>query len=161
MNFPKLALVYLTSFFLVFPLFSEDAEYLDPNDIDSEVYYCYYEPDLDELLVRANTISDPVLSNQILMNILSIRPNCIDVHQSISLNFAKMNDMKNYRKAELRFRKLQTEYNMMIGNFPKTPNYRMSEPNNSSRKQVLTQKPSPENKIQYWRWIYIYSQEKR
>jgi hypothetical protein len=130
----------------------------DPNEIDTEIYHCFFDPDLEELMVHANTIKEPLVSNEILFKILEIRPNCMDVYQSISFNYAKLNDMKNFRKADFRFRKLQTEYNMMTGNFSKSPQFRMSESKGSS-KELILQKPSPQDKIRYWRWYYIHSKE--
>lgn len=85
-------------------------------------------------------------------NLISIRPNCFDVYQILSMNSALQNDLHNFQKYTNRAKFLQTEYHFLSGkNLSKEYKFEMNQ-----KPRIIYGKPSRKRRLDYWRWKYIY-----
>lgn len=106
---------YFILFLFIFHCSSIDSD--NHSKPEPDIYYCSIDPEVSELMFFAMQQKDLTKSNEILLNLISIRPNCIDIYQILSSNYAMMNDMHNFQKYSNRAKFLQTEYELLSGKF--------------------------------------------
>lgn len=124
------------------------------TDVETDIYSCFMDPEVNELLQHAVQNKNYIEANEILLNILTIRPNCFDVHQALAGNYALLNDMTKFQKHNNRAKFLMTEYDMKSGKFNSRLEKKLSEAN---KPKVIYREPPRYNRLDYWRWKYIYS----
>jgi len=121
--------------------------------LKQNVYVCSFNPDLEQLIqyaIKLDNQSNHKKSIEVFNKILSIRPNCFDVHTHIAMPYGIIGQTEklnfHLREAE----RLKQEYQkykpkkFVIDKHRKKPN-------------KLTKKPPKKDKINYWKWLYIYS----
>lgn len=133
---------------LSLPLFSKE---INPNDINEKIFSCALDPDVTELYFYSNQ-QEPTVGLEILENIESIRPNCIDIQQSKLLFYEMNNNMRKFRYTELKIKELKMLKQRIYG-FEEPYSYSMP----ISKKEIIKQEPPKKDKINYWKWLFIYS----
>jgi hypothetical protein len=125
------------------------------NNIDKDIYYCYLDPRVDELFIFAVQEKDLKISREILENLLEIRPNCIDVYKSLLFIAAIENKQLEFQKLDFRIRTMETEYKLITGKtIPEIE--KKDKPLSQSSKSIYINPPPKKDKINYWKWLYIY-----
>lgn len=147
-----LTICVFTIFLFELKLFASD---FDPNTKNEKIFHCGVEPNLSELYFHANQIKDPKLALDILEKIESIRPNCIDVQISKMIQYATLNDMNSFHKTELRVKELKQKEKILYGS---QTNASPVAPSPISPQKEVKGLPPKKDKINYWKWLYIYSQ---
>lgn len=130
----------------------------DPNALSENTLFCSADSDLSELLTQAGKLD---LENkhrdsvELQQNLLSIRPNCYDVHLSIAITYAALNNVDKYTYHYHRYAQLKRQYD----NSRPASARPLSPPQKTG--PVIMTAPPKKDKISYWKWLYIYSVLKR
>ncbi len=119
---------------------------------ERDIYVCSMDPEVNELMQFAIQEKNLSKSNEILHNLISIRPNCFDLYQALSMNYALQNDLHNFQKYSNRGKFLYTEYNLLSGK-SQSRNYTNVR---NEKPRIIYGKPSRRKRLDYWRWKYIY-----
>ncbi len=127
------------------------------SEVEPEIYSCFMDPEVNELMQHAVQLKNYSEANEILLNLLSIRPNCIDLHQALAMNYALLNDMKNFQKYNNKVKFLQTEYDLKSGKYYNRIEKKISD---ASKPKIIYSEPPRYNRLDYWRWKYIYNQRR-
>lgn len=123
------------------------------NDVEPDIYSCFMDPEVNELMQHAIQMKDYAKANEIFLNLLTIRPNCIDLHHALAGNYAFLNDMKNFQKFNNKAKFLQTEYDMKSGKYYNRVEKKLNELN---KPKVIYTEPPRNRRLDYWRWKYLY-----
>ena len=126
----------------------------ESSQIETEIYSCSLDPEVSELTFHAISLKNYVEANEIFLNLLKIRPNCIDVNQALAGNYALLNDMKNFQIYNNRAKFLKTEYDMKSGKLNDRIEKKLDKINKTGE---LKTEPPRSNYIDHMRWRYIYS----
>ena len=124
------------------------------NDVDKSIYLCGTDYHLSELLAHAGKMGlngEHQKSIDIYTKILTIRPNCHDVYLQLALSYAIINDEKNYKENYKIYEKLKIEYQKQ------KPQQKKSQIIKIVEKKIIIKKPAKKDKINYWKWLFIYS----
>lgn len=127
---------------------------LDKNDSDESMLFCSADADLSELLARSGQLDMEKKYEQSLKlqnNLLTIRPNCYDVHLSIAMTYAILGRNEEYSRHYRRFEVLKRQYQALRS----LPSPKSEPPRSTS--VVMKTAPPKKDKINYWKWLYIYS----
>ena len=123
------------------------------SEIEPDIYSCFMDPEVNELMQHSIQLKNYKEANEILLNLLTIRPNCFDLHQVIAGNYAFLNDMTNFQKYNNKAKFLQTEYDIKSGKFNSRIEKKLSD---ASKPRIIYTEPPSNNRLDYWRWKYIY-----
>lgn len=126
----------------------------DKNDRDESIFFCSADPDLYDLLARAGQLDlekQHDKSLELQANLLEIRPNCYDLHLSIGMTYAVTGNDEKSRYHYRRFEELKRQYQ---NSKPLQPAITQAMP---AATKVITVAPPKKEKINYWKWLYIYS----
>lgn len=116
------------------------------TDINSEIYYCYIDPKIEELLLFAVAEEDTKISREILENILQVRPNCIDVYKSILFISALENNTLEFQKLDTKIKTMETDYKLRTGKMiPEKDNKESFQKKNSV--QIYKNPPPKKDRI--------------
>ncbi len=129
----------------------------DRNEVDPGVLLCGMEPDISELMAEAGRRglrSDNSGALEIYKNVLSIRPNCYDAHFSIAFTYAILKEDRLYRQHYQRGQELQAQWRILNPSNAPPPTV-VVQPN------PVTREPPPRERINYWKWLFIYSMLRR
>jgi hypothetical protein len=154
-----MAFLKINFFFLIINLFSACnlPTLSERSEVEPEIYSCFMDPEVNELMQHAVQLKNYSEANEILLNLLSIRPNCIDLHQALAMNYALLNDMKNFQKYNNKVKFLQTEYDLKSGKYYNRIEKKISD---ASKPKIIYSEPPRYNRLDYWRWKYIYNQRR-
>ena len=129
-----------------------------PNDVDDTVLLCGIDPDLSELLAEAGRRSlahEEATAIKIYLNVLSIRPNCWDVHTGLALSYAVIGENSSSDEHLKKAESLKEKWEA-ANPAPRKP---LQRPVTESR-PVRSEPPKTE-RINYWKWLFISSVIKR
>ena len=129
----------------------------DKSEVETDIYSCFMDPEVNELMQHAIQLKNYKEANEIFLNLLSIRPNCIDLHHALAGNYAFLNDMTNFQKYNNKARFLQTEYDLKSGKYYNRIEKKISD---ASKPKIIYTEPPRYNRLDYWRWKYIYNQRR-
>ena len=127
---------------------------LDKNDTDDSILFCSSDADLSELMARSGQLDMEKKHEQSLElqnNLLAIRPNCYDVHLSISMTYAILGRNEEYMRHYQRFEELKRQYQAS------RPTPKQQQATAKQPVMVIKSAPPRKDKINYWKWLYIYS----
>jgi len=153
----KFSIIYFYGIIITLFLTCNLSSIADKTEVETEIYSCFLDPEVNELMQYAIQLKDYKEANEIFLNLLSIRPNCIDLHQALAGNYAFLNDMKNFQKYNNKARFLQTEYDLKSGKYYNRIEKKITE---ASKPKIIYKEPPQYNRLDYWRWKYIYNQRK-
>jgi hypothetical protein len=139
---------------LSFLLSHSSFAYADRNERDEAMLFCSADPDLYDLLAHAGQLDLDKQSDksiELQRNLLEIRPNCYDVHLSIGMTYAVTGDEKRSRYHYRRFEELTRRY-QDTRPLPAVIDQPVKQPEKPTRVA-----PAKKDKINYWKWLYIYS----
>lgn len=129
-----------------------------PDDLDESVLLCGIDSDLSELLAEAGRRSlakNEPAAIRIYRNVLSIRPNCWDVHTGIAFSYAIVGEEKLFDEHLKRGEILKQKWEAANPGRRKPPELPKVE------RKPITSEPPKKEKINYWKWLFIYSLMKR
>jgi hypothetical protein len=134
---------------------ASEPQSLDPNEINEKIFNCAMEPNMSELVFHANQIKDPNLALEVLEKIESIRPNCIDIQISKMLQYGLLGENQKFHLTDLKIKELRQKEKVLYGTSPPIPSQTKPSPTKISEGK---EPPLKKDKINYWKWLYIYSQ---
>ncbi len=125
----------------------------NPNSVQRNVYVCGMDRDIEELLMHAIQIQqngDHATALDIYKKILSIRPNCHDVYRHMALSHGILGKDREFNACMRKADELQREYERYA---PRKEEAYKKEPVIS----IIVKEPPRKEKINYWKWLFIYS----
>jgi hypothetical protein len=130
---------------------------VSPNEKNESIFHCAMEPNLSELYFHANQVKDSNLALEIFNEIESIRPNCIDVQISKMLHYGLLEDNQNFYLTDLKVKELKQREKLIYGGKPSNSQFFPLQKSS----EIPKGHPPKKDKINYWKWLYIYSQLNR
>lgn len=129
-----------------------------PNYTNQSMWLCGIDSGLSELLAEAGNRSfakDERTAIQIYRNVLSIRPSCWDVHTTLALSYSVIGEKRLSAEHLKRGEALKAQWESQ------NPGPRKPAVLPTAEKKAKTLEPSRTDKINYWKWLFIYSALRR